>query len=98
MAVWLLLLTYNGKIDLDENEASKGCGRNSTGEEAEGRGEGEAGDVDENSARWFFLWTVSLSVSLSVGLFSALSRQCVLVCVSVSACVKEREIDVRHDH
>ncbi len=35
------------------------------------------------------LWTVSLSVCLSVG---------VLVCVSVSACVKEREIDVRHDH
>ena len=98
MAVWFLLLTYNGKTDLAENEARKDCGRKSTGEQAEGRGEGEAGDVDENSARWFFLWTVSLSVSLSVGLFSALSRQCVLVCVSVSACVKEREIDARHDH
>ena len=98
MAIWLLLLTYNGKTDLERNEEIKGCGGKSTGEEAEGRGEGEAGDVEENSARWFFLWTVSLSVSLSVGLFSALSRQCVLVCVSVSACVKEREIDARHDH
>jgi hypothetical protein len=53
------------------------------------------------SARWFLLyvhrdvlegtalWTVCLSVCLSVG---------VLVCVSVSACVKERERDGRHDH
>ena len=41
-------------------------------------------------------WTVCLSVCLSGCLLSALSSRCVLVCVSVSACVKEREIDVRH--
>jgi hypothetical protein len=42
-------------------------------------------DVLEGTA----LWTVSLSVCSSVG---------VLVCVSVSACVKARERDGRHDH
>ena len=55
----------------------------SKGEGAEGNVEGVAGDVEETSARWFLLWTVSLSVGSSVGLFSALSSRCVLVCVSV---------------
>jgi hypothetical protein len=94
MSILLLLLTYNGNTDVE----GKGEGGTSRGEEAEGTGQGETGDVEETSARWFFLWTVSLSVCSSVGLFSPLSSQCVLVCVSVSACVKEREIDVRYDH
>ena len=61
MAIWLLLLTYNGKTDLERNEEIKGFGGKSTGEEAQGSGnstgqeeqgraEGEAGDVEENSA------------------------------------------------
>jgi hypothetical protein len=57
--------------------------------------------TQHKSARWFLLyvhrdvlegtalWTGCLSVCLSLG---------VLVCVSVSACVKERERDMRHDH
>jgi|LauGreDrversion2_6_1035139.scaffolds.fasta_scaffold212646_1 hypothetical protein len=60
MAIWLLLLTYNGKTDLGQNEEIKDCGGTSTGEEAQGRGEGEAEHVavegiEETSARWFFL-------------------------------------------
>jgi hypothetical protein len=50
MAIWLLLLTYNGKTDLGQNEEIKDCGGKSTGAEAQGRREGEAGDVEENSA------------------------------------------------
>jgi hypothetical protein len=48
MAIWLLLLTYNGKTDRGQNEEIKDCGGKSTGAEAQGRGEGEAGDVEEN--------------------------------------------------
>ena len=83
MAIRWLLLTYNGKTDLEENEEIKGGGGASKGEGAEDNVEGVAGDVEETSARWFLLWTVSLSVGSSVGLFSALSSRCVLVCVSV---------------
>ena len=40
-----LLLTYNGKTGLDENEEIKGGGGASKGEGQEGNGEGVAGDV-----------------------------------------------------
>ena len=49
MATWLLLLTYNCKTDLGQHEEIKDCGGKSTGEEGQGRAEGEAGDVEENS-------------------------------------------------
>jgi hypothetical protein len=41
MAIWLLLLTYNGNTDVE----GKGEGGTSRGEESEGTGQGETGDV-----------------------------------------------------
>jgi hypothetical protein len=40
-------------------------------------------------------WSCRLSVCLCVCASAALSSRCVFVCVSVSLCVNEREIDMK---
>jgi hypothetical protein len=76
----LLLLTYNDKTDLEEDEEIKAGGGEIKGEGEASKGEDVAVDVEETSNRWFLLY-VHRDLLEDTALLD-----CVFFCVFVCGC------------